>query len=112
MAYAAYSEVFAPGQPARGGRQALPAPFAVLAVTVCSLDALRVRRALVDCPGAGIVRCVPQPLGSRVRLEIRLPLARADEVIHRVLDCVPSGEIGRLTPWAGHLAGLGLADGL
>ncbi|MCJ0764754.1 hypothetical protein [Variovorax terrae] len=110
MAYAAYLE-FA-GLPARRPLRVLPMAFAVLAVTVASPDALPVRRALVSCPDTGIVRCVPQPLERRVRLEIRLPLALSGEVMHRILDCVPSGEIGRITPWSQHLSSLGLPDGL
>ncbi|MDR3451627.1 MAG: hypothetical protein P4L96_02335 [Rhodoferax sp.] len=106
MAYAAYTE-FA-GLPTRRQQPVLPAALAQLAVTVASRDALRVRRALVGCPDTGIVRCVPQPSGDRVRLEIRLPLTCSQEVMHRIIDCVPSGEIGRARFWPGHLSRLGL----
>lgn len=113
MAYAAYREH--PGvfhvQPRT--------VFHVLDVTVpCALGSL-VRRSLVGCEGVGVLRCEPllHPQASadgdglRVRLMIRLPLARYPEVLHRLMLAVPSGEIGRLVTWREHLARCGLPHG-
>jgi hypothetical protein len=66
---------------------AMTPSFRVLDVTVCCADALR------------------------VRLMIRLPLASYAEVLRRLIDCVPSGEIGRLVSWREYLARCGLHHG-
>jgi hypothetical protein len=109
MAYAAYCESF-------GANVFTPAShvnpkWVVLDVTVQSRDALLVRRALVNCPGTGILRCIPKLDEHLVRLEIRLPEDMADEVMHRVMVCVPDGEIGYLTSWRCHLQRPGLTHG-
>jgi hypothetical protein len=138
MAYAAYREQNdrPPGLPLRVLREARPpcggranarahehatsaSPFYVLDVTVCCADALRVRRSIAGCPDAGVVRCEPLLHGCCsqesdapcVRLMIRLPLARYADVLHRLIECVPSGEIGRLVSWREHLARCGLRHG-
>lgn len=133
MAYAAYREhpgvalplprlvtSHASPSPEAGRTHAAMAPsFHVLDVTVCCADALRVRRSIAGCAEAGVVRCEPllHAGGSHesdapcVRLMIRLPLARYAEVLHRLVECVPSGEIGRLVSWREHLARCGLRHG-
>ncbi|MDM0009865.1 hypothetical protein QTI51_34210 [Variovorax sp. J22G73] len=118
MAYAAYREH--PGVPRmHAPMNNHPSPFYVLDVTVCCADALRVRRSIAGCPDAGVVRCEPLLHGCCsqesdapcVRLMIRLPLARYADVLHRLIECVPSGEIGRLVSWREHLARCGLRHG-
>jgi hypothetical protein len=112
------------GGPAAADRSHAPmsnntSPFYVLDVTVCCADALRVRRSIAACPDAGVVRCEPLLHGCCsqesdapcVRLMIRLPLARYADVLHRLIECVPSGEIGRLVSWRDHLARCGLRHG-
>ncbi len=118
MAYAAYREHAVPS-----GRRAAPAArddgFHVLDVTVGCTDALRVRRSLAGCAEAGVVRCEPllhaggaqESDAPRVRLMIRLPMHRYAEVLHRLVACVPAGEIGRLVSWRAHLARCGLRHG-
>ncbi|MFC5521609.1 hypothetical protein [Polaromonas jejuensis] len=106
MAYAAYCESFGAIVPAAPSPARLK--WRVLDVTVQSLHALLVRRALVNCPGTGILRCIPRQEEHLVRLEIRLPAHRADEVMHRIMTCVPDGEIGHLTLWRCHLQRHGL----
>lgn len=126
MAYAAYREH--PGvsrthalmntQDSKGSSNS-SSPFYVLDVTVCCADALRVRRSIAGCPEAGVVRCEPllhacssqESDAPCVRLMIRLPLARYADVLHRLIECVPSGEIGRLVSWREHLARCGLRHG-
>ena len=100
MAYAAYRELLGPVFSA----QPVAAPvWQVMDVTVPSRDALAVRRAVAACLGAGILRCIPRLDEQRVRLEIRLPASLAGDVMHRVMVCVPDGEIGHLMSWACHL---------
>lgn len=109
------------GGPAEADRThaAMAPSFHVLDVTVCCADALRVRRSIAGCAEAGVVRCEPllHAGGSHesdapcVRLMIRLPLARYAEVLHRLVECVPSGEIGRLVSWREHLVRCGLRHG-
>jgi hypothetical protein len=99
--YAAYSEFLgsslAPLMPC--GRL----DFVVMDITVPSLDAWQVRRALAACPGAGILRCVPMPHEHQVHLEVHLPAGREADVMHCVIDCVPCGQIGRICTWDEHL---------
>lgn len=117
MAYAAYREH--PGVLRTHAPMTTASPFYVLDVTVCCADALRVRRSIAGCPDAGVVRCEPllHALCSQesdapcVRLMIRLPIASYAEVLHRLIECVPSGEIGRLVSWREHLMRCGLRDG-
>ncbi|CAM3648601.1 hypothetical protein [Polaromonas hydrogenivorans] len=109
MAYAAYCESFGAiaavsSPPLRAGLD-----WAVLDVTVPSRDALRVRRALVNCPQAGVLRCIPQLDEQRVRLEIRLPAHLAQDVMQRLMACLPSGEMGPLISWRSHLQRHGLS---
>lgn len=110
MAYAAYLE--SPGchlvQPSAPDRP----QWWVMDVIVPSRDALSVRRALAPCPDAGILRCVPGLDDNRVRLEIRLASHRVDEVMQRVMACVPCGQLGPLISWRCHLRRHGLVDGL
>jgi hypothetical protein len=113
MAYAAYRDP--PG--------AVHAPrttvFQVLDITVTSIDAYRVRRALADCDGVGLLRCEPllHPgaaygnAAPRVRLLLRLPMSSYLDVLHRVIECVPDGEIGHLVVWRTHLQRQGIAHG-
>ena len=110
MAYAAYRESL--GSIAS---HCVPSPgrgWVVMDITVPSGDALRVRRALVTCGGAGILRCIPRLDEGRVRLEIRLPAVMTGEVMHCVMGCVPDGEIGHPTSWRSHLRRHGLTHGL
>ncbi len=121
MAYAAYREH--PGAPrtraSMNTGKGNDSPFYVLDVTVCCADALRVRRSIAGCPEAGVVRCEPllhacssqESDAPCVRLMIRLPLARYADVLHRLIECVPSGEVGRLVSWREHLARCGLRHG-
>lgn len=92
--------------PARAGLA-----WAVLDFTVPSCDALRVRRALLDFPQAGILRCIPQLEERRARLEIRLPAHLAQGVMGRLMDCLPSGERAPLISWRDHLQRHGLGHG-
>jgi hypothetical protein len=113
MAYAAYREPPGATPPVR------ETAFHVLDVTVASVDACRVRRALAACEGVGVLRCEPllhasaacEHAAPRVRLMVRLPLLRYADVLHGVLACVPDGEIGPLTSWRMHLQRCGVAHG-
>jgi hypothetical protein len=115
MAYAAYREH--PGVVRQ--RAAAATSFHVLDVTVTCADALCVRRSIACCADAGVVRCEPllhesgsqESDGPRVRLMIRLPITSYAEVLHRLIECVPSGEIGRLVSWRDHLTRCGLRHG-
>lgn len=118
MAYAAYREH--PGfLRCHSAAGAAATSFHVLDVTVTCADALRVRRAIALCPDAGVVRCEPllhvcssqESDAPCVRLMIRLPLTRYADVLHQLIECVPSGEIGRLVSWRDHLARCGLRHG-
>ena len=114
MAYAAYRE-FSGTLPALEGAQ-----FHVLDVTVACTDAMHVRRALARLQDVGIVRCEPilhaqcacESAAPRVRLMVRLPLARYAQVLHSLMEVVPSGEVGHLMGWRAHLARCGLCHGL
>jgi hypothetical protein len=116
MAFAAYCESFGvsttpPAVPTSAVVTHLP-KWVVMDVTVPSVDALLVRRALARCPGAGVLRCIPRLDENRVRLEVRLPAHMADEVMHCVMVCVPTGEVGHLLSWRCHLRRHGLNSGL
>jgi hypothetical protein len=135
MAYAAYREHSAPrlatscaspppegeAGPPWGGPAPVPrtrnvTSFNVLDVTVTCADALRVRQSIARCPDAGVVRCEPllherssqESDAPRVRLMIRLPLASYAQVLHCLIEAVPSGEVGRLVSWRDHLTRCGL----
>ena len=113
MAYAAYREH--PGVV----RTTNTTVFKVLDVTVPSVDACCVRRAIASCPGVGVLRCEPlrhagaagSSAAPRVRLMIRLPLERYADLLHRLLESVPGGEIGHLVSWRDHLKACGVAHG-
>jgi hypothetical protein len=74
-----------------------PQRFQLMTVTVDACEASLVRRALAGslCAGAGAViqRCAPQK-DHRVKLEIRFCAGHSHEVMHGVLESVPSGEVG------------------
>jgi len=111
MAYAAYSEFLGASlvpQTPTGHRS----EFVVIDITVPSIEAVRVRRAIARCPNAGILRCIPQPHDSLVQLQVHLPADKVDEVMHQVIECVPCGQIGRIAPWSEHLAKHGWPHGL
>nr|WP_145549162.1 hypothetical protein [Variovorax boronicumulans] len=113
MAYAAYKEFVAAGTAARGPL------FQVLDVTVPLADAHAVRRALLACDGADILRCEPLPrpgaacasAAPRARLTLHLADGCFEAVAHRVLACTPDGEFGRLVSWRDHLRQRGLPCG-
>ncbi|MDB5932304.1 MAG: hypothetical protein JWR60_4011 [Polaromonas sp.] len=123
MAYAAYREmvgaslVRVPAASDASVSRVLPgaaraagagAQWLVLDVTVPSCDAFVVRRALAGCPEAGIVRCTPRPDARQVRLEVRLLSSCTGEVMHRIMDSVPGGELGTLSSWKAYLQRHGL----
>lgn len=103
MAYGAYRNPF-------GVVNSVDDTSQLLDVTVASVDACRVRSALAHCAGVGVLRCEPLPhagaacvsAAPRVRLVIGLPLSRYCDVLHRVIDCVPDGEIGHLASTRAH----------
>lgn len=105
MAYAAYRESFVP---CLSAVRSTAMRWMVMDVTVRSCDAVRVRRALAACPGAGVLRCIPLLCEHRARLEVRLPEALAAQVMHCVMSSVPDGEIGAFTSWPCHLQRRGL----
>lgn len=114
MAYAAYREH--PGTLlARDCAQ-----FYVLDVTVACSDALHVRRAVSCLQDVGVVRCEPllhthhacESAAPRVLLMVRLPLALYAQVLHSLMEVVPTGEVGHLMGWRAHLARCGLCHGL
>lgn len=109
MAYAAYRDPM--GSPLFSAASNDRPHWVVVDVTVLSRDALAVRRALVTCPDAGILRCIPRLDENRVRLEIRLAPHSVDEVMQRIMACVPCGELGQLISWRCHLRRHGMADG-
>ena len=70
------------------------ARFELIKVVVASKDALLARKALLACPETTIVRCLPKHKEDKVELEIRFPAGQGGEVIRRIMDSVPVGEIG------------------
>lgn len=114
MAYAAYRESSgalyfnAQPQPEECGPTD---KLMVLDLTVPSCDSFQVRRLLAGCPDTGVVRCVPRPHDSQVRLEIQLPADRVQEVMHVLMTGIPSGELGALTSWRRHLTTHGMTHG-
>ncbi|MDM0078409.1 hypothetical protein QTH90_28660 [Variovorax sp. J2P1-59] len=110
MAYAAYREH--PGVT----RTRSTMLWHVLDVIVTCADAQRVRVAIARCPDAGVVRCEPllcnrgsqESAAPRVRLMVRLPLTGYAQVLHCLVEAVPSGEVGRLVSWRDHLTRCGL----
>lgn len=112
MAYAAYRELFGANRfhALHVEPPSLP-KLMVLDLTVPSCDAFQVRRLLADCPHAGVLRCVPRPHDSLVRLEIQVPTDKVDEVIHLLMTRIPNGEMGVLRSWQSHLVTHGLTHG-
>ena len=121
MAYAAYRENngVSRGPVATSVTARNATAFCVLDVTVACADAACVRRNVALVDDTGVVRCEPllhddgtqESVAPRVRLMIRLPISRYTDLLHRLIECVPSGEIGRLVSWRVHLARCGLRDG-
>jgi hypothetical protein len=112
MAYAAYRESLGANLcHIPSGERGQSDRLVVLDFTVPSSDAFAVRRLLAACPDAGVVRCVPRPHDSLVRLEIQLPAHRAPEVMHLLMSALPSGELGPLTWWQRHLTDHGMTHG-
>lgn len=109
MAYAAYRESLAYRFSSPGPEPRIK--WVVLDVTVPSCDALVLRRALAACPETGILRSIPQLEEKRVRLEVRLPGSQLEEVMHCIMVCVPSGELGTLSTWRAHMVRHGLTHG-
>lgn len=70
------------------------ARFELINVIVASKDVLQARKALLACADTAIVRCLPMHKDARVKLEIRFPAGQGGEVIRRIMDSVPIGEIG------------------
>ncbi|MES2878034.1 MAG: hypothetical protein V4713_06385 [Pseudomonadota bacterium] len=83
-----------------------------MSITVPSMEAYHMRRVLANCTGAGILRCIPQPQDSLVQMQVRLSADRVGEVMHQVMACMPSGQIGCISSWAEHLAKHGAPHGL
>lgn len=75
--------------------------FELMSVVVASKDALQVRKALLGCPDAAVIRCLPIHKDDRAKLEIRFPAGQGDAVIGRILACLPHGEIGGIVACAG-----------
>lgn len=110
MAYAAYSELLGPSLNPR----ATPSPrreLLVLDFTVCDNDAHVTRRALARCQGVGVLRSIPKPFDHQVCLELQVRSDMMDNVLHCLMVCVPSGKIGQVHSWQGHLARHGLPYG-
>jgi len=110
MAYAAYTEFFGllmnPWVAHPQKRD-----FVVMDITVPSLEADLVRRVLARCTDVGVLRCIPRPSECLARLELHLPVYKVDEVMHCLMECVPSGQIGPIYSWAKHLSRHGLTYG-
>ncbi len=87
------------GTDAMASPRRAPQRFQLMTVTVDACEASLVRRALATCVGVGagavIQRCSPQK-DHRVKLEIRFPAGHSHEVMHEVLESVPSGEVGSI----------------
>ena len=111
MAYAAYNEFLGASTQLRTTPREVP-EFVVLEVTVACDDAHQVRRALAACRHAGVVRCIPLPHDKLVKLVVRLPDTQAEQVMDTLVGSVPSGQIGRIAPWAEHLARYQVARGI
>jgi hypothetical protein len=77
-------------------RPRLPATerFELVSVVVASRDALHARKALLGCPGASVLRCLPMRLSGSVTLEIRFPAGQGDAVMGRIRASLPGAEIG------------------
>lgn len=112
MAYAAYRDCFnANSSVALPVRPAPACRRMVMDVVVPSRDAFQVRRVLASCSGTGVMRCIPRPQDSLVRLEIQLPEDQVPEVMHLLMTCIPTGEVGSVVSWKRHLTSHGLTHG-
>jgi hypothetical protein len=71
-----------------------------LPLEVDERDVLRVRRAVIRNAGGKveIVRCVPIRKSTKVRLTIELQAEALDETIHRFMQSIEAGELGRIGP--------------
>jgi hypothetical protein len=69
-----------------------------LPVVVDERDVLRVRKAVIQNAGGNveIVRCVPIRNSTKVRLTIELQAGARDETIHRIMQSIEAGELGRI----------------
>ena len=88
-------------QPAAARSVRAAGQFESMTLAVASRDALQARWALLACPGAGIVRCMPMHKVDRVKLEIRFPAGQGKAVVDSLLAGLPEGEIGGVVPCAG-----------
>ena len=112
MAYAAYRDSFGANSfTALPAQPVLPNRLMVLDLTVPSCEAFRVRRLLARCSLTGVLRCVPKPHDRSVLLEVQLPGDRVQDVLHLLMDQIPSGELGALKSWQGYLTAHGIAHG-
>ncbi len=112
MAYAAYHESFGVNSfSALAAQRSLPGSLMVLDVKVSSCDAFQVRRLLADCPDTAVLRCVPKLHDNAVLLEVQLPSARVQEVLHLLMEKISSGELGALISWRGYLTSHGMTHG-
>jgi hypothetical protein len=69
-----------------------------LPLVVDERDVLRVRKAVIQSAGGKveIVRCVPIRKSTKVRLTIELQAGALDETIHRIMQSIEAGELGRI----------------
>ena len=69
-----------------------------LPLVVDERDVLRVRRAVIQSAGGTveIVRCTPIRKSTKVRLTIELQAGALDETIHRIMQSIEAGELGRI----------------
>ena len=112
MAYAAYRDSFGANSfTALPAQPVLPGRLMVLDFTVPSCEAFQVRRLLSRCPHTGVLRCVPKPRDRSVLLEVQLPADRVQDVLHLLMDQIPSGELGTLKSWQGYLTTHGMTHG-
>jgi hypothetical protein len=104
MAYADYRDR---EMPTLGRRLPVPAAarLQVLPVTVSCADAWKVRRAIADCAGAGVVRCqvllhgrltTTVSIAPRVRLLLGVSPSSYLTVLQTLMQAVPSAELGFL----------------
>jgi hypothetical protein len=72
---------------------------AVLSVTVDAVDELRVRRAIFQAGGqsVAILKAVPVPRSSKVRLFVAMKADALELVTSAVIRSVSAGEFGRMT---------------
>jgi hypothetical protein len=68
-----------------------------LLVIVEAGDVLKARRAIVRSADAHveIMRCIPIPHSSRVRLVVELDAAALEETLVRIMGSLEQGELGR-----------------